>query len=104
MNINVIRILSLLLLCFVATAMAAEKLTATQLVDLAKSNSPGLGDAIIASFEAKDLNEGTAWAGRGPEFFFATEATSQPSLVIDDSPGPQMHHADSDLWYAVRAC
>lgn len=83
-------------------AIAAEKMSAPQLIDLAKSNHAGLGDAITGTFDAKDLKEGTAWAGRGQDFFFATQAPSQPSLIIDQAPGPQMQHlASSDLWYAA---
>jgi len=93
--------LALLSLFFIASAIAAEKATAPQLIDLAKSNSPGLRDAITSSFDGKDLKEGTAWSGRGPDFFFATEAPSQPALVIDGAPGPQMQHLQgSDLWYS----
>jgi hypothetical protein len=93
---------TLLLLCLAIPAFAAEKLSAPQLIDLANSNNAGLQDAIVASFEAKDLKEGTAWAGRGPDFFFATQANSQPSLVIDQGPGPQVQHlAGSDLWYVA---
>jgi len=93
---------TLLLLCLAIPAFAAEKLSAPQLIDLAKSNRARLQDAIVASFEAKDLKEGTAWAGRGPDFFFATQANSQPSLVIDQGPGPQVQHlAGSDLWYVA---
>jgi enterochelin esterase family protein len=85
-----------------APCFAAEKLNATQLIELANSNSPGLQDAIRASFEAKALREGTAWAGRGPDFFFATEAASEPALVIDDAPGRRMQSvAGSELWYTV---
>ena len=77
-------------------------MTAPQLIDLAKSHNASLRDTITASFDAKDLKEGTAWAGHGPDFFFATQAPSQPSLVIDDFPGPQMQHlAGSDIWYAA---
>ena len=80
----------------------SQKLNATQLIELAKSKSPGLQDAITASFEVKGLKEGTAWAGRGPDFFFATEATSEPALVIDDTPGPKMQSLPgSELWYTV---
>src|SRR5258707_2200228 len=93
--------LALFSFLLVASALAAEKSTAPQLIELAKSNSPTLRDAITATFEPKDLKEGTAWAGRGPDFFFATEAPSQPSLVIDDAPGPQLQQlAGSTLWYA----
>ena len=41
-------------------ASAAEKMSAPQLIDLAKSNRAGLQDAITSSFEAKDLKEGVA--------------------------------------------
>jgi len=84
-----------------APAGAADKSTAPQLIELAKSNSPGLPDAIAASFDGKDLKEGTASMSRGPDFFFALEAASQPALVIDGAPGPAMtHRVGSNLWYA----
>jgi enterochelin esterase-like enzyme len=80
---------------------AAEKLNATQLIELAKAKVPGLHDAITGSFEAKDLKEGKAWAGRGPDFFFATEAASEPTLFIDEKLGPKMQALPgSTLWYA----
>lgn len=84
-----------------ASAFAAEKRSAQQLTDLAKSDSPSLEEAIRASFDAKDLKDGTAWSGHGPDFFFALEAASQPSLVVDGAPGAAMQHrGGSDLWYA----
>ena len=85
-------------------ALAADKLTATQLVEMAKSSSPGLRDAITSAFDAKDLKDGTAWAGRGPDFFFALQTTTQapPQLLIDGNPGPPMQQlVGSDLWYAA---
>src|SRR5208283_4327323 len=79
-----------------------EKLNATQLIELANSKSPGLHDAITASFEEKALKEGTAWAGHGSDFFFVTEAASEPALFIDDAPGPKMQSLPgSALWYGV---
>lgn len=90
-----------LLLCLLAPAFA-QQMSAPQLIDLAKSNRTALQSGITATFPAKDLQEGTAWAGHGPDFFFAVQAASQPSLVIDGNPGPQMQHIDgSSLWYAV---
>jgi enterochelin esterase-like enzyme len=86
---------------FSGSALAAEKSTAPQLIELAKSSSPALHDAITATFDAKDLKEGTAWAGRGPEFFFVIDSSSQPSLLIDGAPGPQLRKlTGSSLWYA----
>jgi enterochelin esterase-like enzyme len=93
---------TVLLICCASMTMAAEKMSSPQLIELAKSKSPSLRDAINATFEAKDLKEGTSWAGQGSEFFFATQAPSQPTLMIDETPGPQMQSlAGSDLWYAA---
>ncbi len=81
-------------------AWGAEKRTAPELISLANSHSPDLRAAIEATFDAKDLKEGGAWAGRGGEFFFAVEASSAPSLVIDEaSPAPMQQIAGSALWY-----
>ena len=81
-------------------ALAADKLTATQLIELAESASPGLPGAITSTFDAKDLKEGTAWAGHGADFFFAVQGQPRPQLLIDGSPGPQMQQlSGSDLWY-----
>jgi enterochelin esterase family protein len=83
-------------------ASAAEKSNATRLTALAKSNSLQLREAIIATFEAKDLKEGTAWAGRGPEFFFALETSTRPQLLIDGLAGPPMQRlVGSELWFAA---
>ena len=39
---------------------AVEKMTATQLIDLAKSHSAALREALVATFDAKDLKNGSA--------------------------------------------
>ena len=89
-------------ICLSASAFAADKSSATQLIDLAKSNSAALREAITATFDPKTLTEGTAWAGHGSDFFFAVQAPSEPSLLIDGAPGPSMQHlAGSDFWYAA---
>jgi enterochelin esterase-like enzyme len=83
-------------------AVGDEKLNATQLSKLAKTGGPALREAITASFDGKDLKEGTAWAGHGPDFFFAVQAQAAPQLVIDAAAGQQMTQlAGSDIWYAV---
>jgi enterochelin esterase-like enzyme len=88
--------------CMTAVSFAAEKRSATQLIELAKAQDAHLQEAITAAFDAKDLKEGTAWAGHGPDFFFALQSTWQPSLMIDDAAGPAMQHLNgSDLWYAT---
>jgi enterochelin esterase-like enzyme len=85
-----------------APALAAEKSDALQLIELAKSNSPNLREAITASLDAKQLKEGTAWIAHGPDFFFALEASSKPGLFIDGNPGPLMRNlSGSDFWYGI---
>lgn len=81
---------------------AAQKSNATELTALAKSNSRQLRDAITATFEAKDLREGTAWAGHGPDFFFVLNAPARPQLLIDDRAGPSMRQlGGANLWFAA---
>ena len=93
----------IVLLAFVlnANAFAAEKMTPPQLIALANSGAPELRDAIVASFDAKELREGTAWLGLSEDFFFAIESDSPAWLVIDDRAGvPMKQIAGSDFWYA----
>jgi enterochelin esterase-like enzyme len=85
-----------------SVAFAAGKSSALQLIELAKSNSPALGEAIAATFDAKDVKEGTAWISRGADFFFVTEAAARPELIIDGAAGPEMRSLPGrDLWYGT---
>jgi enterochelin esterase-like enzyme len=97
------RFLLLVLLGFFSLlGEAAEKLGAPELISLAQAHSPELRASIEATFEAKDLKEGTAWVGHGPDFFFAVEAASTPTLMIDDAAGPAMTQLPgAQLWYSV---
>ena len=103
MSKGIALILTLLVVqCVAAKSAAAQKSTAPQLIELAKSSGPALRDAITSTFDAKDLQEGTAWISRGSDFFFATRAASLPLLMIDDLPGPPMNQlSGTDLWYAA---
>ncbi len=92
----------ILILLLGGPAFAAEKSTATQLIELAKTKSPALKDAIANTLDTKELKDGTAWIGYGADFFFAIEATSKPGLWIDGAAGPQMQSlAGTELWYAA---
>jgi enterochelin esterase-like enzyme len=109
MNVHSLRSLSLALafegvfsVSLACNVSAGDKMSAPQLIELAKAASPKLHDAITTAFDAKELQEGTAWAGRGPDFFFALEAASKPQLIIDDAAGPRMQPlAGSQLWFAA---
>src|SRR6266567_8980034 len=97
MKISALALVGILLV----SAVEAQKRSAPELISLAAAHSPELRAAIEASFNTKDLKDGTAWLGRGPEFFFAIEAASAPSLLIDDAAVPAMTQiAGTQLWYA----
>jgi enterochelin esterase-like enzyme len=82
-----------------AGAVGTKK-SAPELIELARSNSPDLIEAIRSSFDPKQLAAGTAWLGHGHDFFFAAEAAGFPELFIDGRRGPDMHMAGLGLWYA----
>ena len=87
---------------FAAEGAAAEKASAEQLIEMAKANGLGLRDAIVATLDAKEMKEGTAWIASGPEFFFATEAAAKPEIFVDEAAGPLMRNISrSDIWYAA---
>jgi len=89
-----------LIALFALPAFAQQKLQAPDLIALAKSRKPGLSAAITGNFDAKALQDGTAWIGHGPDFFFAIQTDAEPSLVIDDGAAMLMKQvAGSKLWY-----
>jgi enterochelin esterase family protein len=95
-------VLTLMCVTLRGTGMAAEKMDAMQLIEMGKANNPGLRAAIVATLDAKELKEGTAWIASGPEFFFATEAAAKPEIFIDGAAGPEMRNiSGSGLWYAA---
>jgi enterochelin esterase-like enzyme len=97
------RKLTLLLLLLIANlALAAEKMTAPQLITLAQSQSDALPEAIAATFTQQELKEGTAWAGKGHDFFFALASATPPQLFVDGAAGPQMQPLGATgQWYAA---
>lgn len=93
-------------LCFALSlalaARAADKLSAPELIALAKAHSAELRASVLSTFDEKELKAGTAWAGHGPDFFFAIEMVSTPTLVIDGAAGmPMGRFGQTDLWYAA---
>jgi enterochelin esterase-like enzyme len=86
-----------------AAAWAQQsKLSAPQLIALAQSGSPKLESAIRSNFDAKAMTAGTAWMGKGADFFFAIEGKPGAQLAIDDRAPVEMTPAGaSGLAYAV---
>ena len=93
---------AVLALSLCGISSAAEKMSASQLIELANAHSESLRDAVVASLDPKELEKGSAWTSHGPDFFFATQAAEKPALLIDGAAGPEMHPIPgSNLWYAV---
>ena len=84
----------------IITAQAADKLTAPQLIELARQKSHNLAEALGASLGEEKLKKGTAFAGEGPDFIWAVESEVRPEIYIDDrAVGPMTRAGKSDLWY-----
>ena len=56
----------------------AGKVPALEMIALAQAHSPKLRESIEYCFGAQSLKDGTAWVGKGPEFFFPVEAATAP--------------------------
>lgn len=83
---------------------AAEKLPPLKLIDAArqKPGSPEFRDSLVETLGAERVRAGTAVAGEGPEFIWAVEAKTAPTLVVDGSDRPAMTRIEgSDLWFAL---
>lgn len=95
------RIASTLLL-LAAAALAAEKMTAPQLIEMARKNPAGLRAALVDTAGAAKIKDGTALVGHGADFIWAVDASSRPTMQIDGAAGPAMTKiAGSDTWYAI---
>lgn len=82
-------------------ARGVDKMTVEQLTAMAKASDPKLADAIVATFDEKELKAGTACLGHGSDFFFAIESDTAPGLMIDDGNGPLMQSTKGGkLFYA----
>lgn len=63
---------------------AAEKMSVQQLTDLSRKPDAAFTKALTDTLSEKAVNEGTAVLGEGPNFLWATKASSAPDLYIDD--------------------
>src|SRR5262245_25514544 len=94
--------LSCLFLLMAAPAVSAEKMTAPQLIEMARANAPGLKAALADGLGEANIKNGTAALGRGENFIWAVEATSRPMLQINGTPGPAMTQINgTNIWWAA---
>jgi enterochelin esterase family protein len=95
--------LTALLLLLPATPLAAEKLTATQLIKLAgpgTAPAPSFQQALLESLGAENVQKGTAVLGEGPDFIWAVESAQALTLVVDEVALPSTRRlAGTNLWF-----
>lgn len=99
------RKLSLMLFLFLtmtATVPAVEKMTALQLIELARRDPARLREALVETLGAENIKKGTVALGRGEDFIWALQAANRPTLLVDEAPGPAMIQIEgTDIWYAI---
>src|ERR1700730_15350614 len=91
------------LLMVVCSARAADKLSARQLIELARQKPSGLADALRTSLGEDQVNKGVAFAGEGPDFIWAVQSDARPTLYVDDRvEGEMTAGGGGHRWLCVR--
>jgi enterochelin esterase family protein len=83
------------------SAFAAGKVSAPELIRMSQSNAPGFHQALVDSLGGPQIKKGTAILGQGPDFIWAVEAASIPTLVVDRSEVGPMTRLEGNLWFYV---
>src|SRR5687767_3519868 len=89
---------------------AMERAAMDQLLAMAKSrpDSAEFRDALIKHLGEAPIKSGEAYNSNGPDFIWAVESATEPSMILDDQPAPRMRRiAGSDLWFhtaQLRVC
>src|SRR5688500_14693161 len=79
-----------------------ERAAMDQLLAMAKSrpDSPEFRDALLKHLGDAPIKSGEAYNSNGPDFIWAVESATEPSMILDDQPAPRMRRiAGSDLWF-----
>ena len=65
-------------------------------------DSPEFRAALIKRLGEAPIKSGEAFDSNGPDFIWAVESASQPSMILDDQPaGPLRQIAGTNLWFHV---
>jgi enterochelin esterase-like enzyme len=94
----------LLLLGAAICGSAAEKVPLSKLIEMAghKANPPEFKEALLTSVKDGDIKKGLACVGEGPDFLWAVESKSKPTLFVDDEARPGMKQiTGSDIWIEI---
>ena len=92
-----------LLVLLALPVLGAEKLTAPELLHLAQGpHNADFAAALTTTLTPDLIRKGAAFIGQGPDFLFAVEAPSQPTLVIDAQPAGTLTAGGApNLWVAA---
>ena len=81
---------------------AMERAAMDQLLAMAKSrsNAPEFREALVKRLGEAPIKAGEAFDSNGPDFVWAVEAATQPTIVVDDQPAGAMRRiAGTNLWF-----
>jgi enterochelin esterase-like enzyme len=90
---------------FPATGYAMERAAMDQLLAMAeaRSDSPEFREALLKRLGEAPIKSGEAFDSNGPDFVWAVESATQPTLVVDDQPAGAMRRiAGTNLWFHTR--
>jgi enterochelin esterase family protein len=88
--------------CSPSSGYAMERAAMDRLLAMAKArpDAPEFRQALIERFGEAPIKSGEAFDSNGPDFIWAVEAASRPTLVVDDQPvGPMQPIAGTKLWF-----
>jgi enterochelin esterase family protein len=82
-----------------------ERAAMDQLLALSRTrpDSPEFRELLVKHLGEAPIKSGAAFNSHGPDFVWAVESATQPSMVIDDQPagGPMRRIAGSNLWFYI---
>ena len=88
--------------CPASTRIGPHPRSTEELIRLASAHDNGLRQAVEETYAEKPLELGRVWSSHLHDFFFAVRTTAEPTIIIDDRPGPAMQRVEgTDLWYTV---
>ena len=96
-------VIALSALAFIpSSGLAMERAAMDQILAMARTrpDSPEFRQALLRRLGDGAIKSGEAFDSNGPDFIWAVEAQSQPTLVVDDRPlGALQRISGTNLWF-----